>query len=86
MASWALAEAKAKFSEVVDRAVNHEPQEITRNGKPVAVLVSRDEWLRSKRKVEHNHRSMAEFFRNSPLRNSGIDLRRSKSPARKVDL
>ena len=86
MASWALAEAKSKFSEVVDRAVNHEPQEITRNGKPIAVLVSRDEWLRSKRKVENNHRSMAEFFRNSPLRNSGIDLRRSKSPARKVDL
>ena len=86
MASWALSEAKAKFSEVVDRAVNHEPQEITRNGKPVAVLVSQDEWLRSKRTVVHNQRSMADFFRNSPLRDSHIDLRRSKSPARKVDL
>ena len=86
MGTWPLAEAKAKFSEVVELAVNDSPQEITRNGKPVAVLVSRDEWLRSKRKVEHNHRSMAEFFRNSPLRDSGIDLRRSKSSARKVDL
>lgn len=44
MATWGLAEAKAKFSEVVERAERHEPQEITRNGKPVAVIVSREEW------------------------------------------
>lgn len=44
MALWALAEAKAKFSEVVGRAERHEPQEITRNGKSVAVIVSREDW------------------------------------------
>ena len=86
MASWGLAEAKAKFSEVVDCAVNQEPQEITRNGKSVAVLVAREEWLRSKRSVDHNHRSMAEFFRNSPLKNSGLDLRRARATPRKIDL
>ena len=86
MAWWALAEAKAKFSEVVDRAVNQEPQEITRNGKPVAFMVSREEWLRSKQEAPRNQRSMLEFFRDSPLRNSGIDLRRRPSVPRKVDL
>jgi prevent-host-death family protein len=31
MASWAVAEAKAKFSEVVEQALNEGPQTITRN-------------------------------------------------------
>lgn len=86
MASWALAEAKAKLSEVVDRAEHHEPQEITRNGKPVAVIISREEWLRSKNPAPANQRSMLEFFRDSPLRGSGIDLRRQASKPRKVKL
>lgn len=83
MASWALAEAKAKFSEVVDRAVNQEPQEITRNGKPVAFMVSREEWLRQQQQPR-TERSMLDFFRDSPLRGSGIDLRRHFSKSRKV--
>jgi hypothetical protein len=33
MPSWAVAEAKARFSEVVEQALSEGPQEITRNGK-----------------------------------------------------
>ena len=36
--TWTLALAKARFSEVVDRA-QAGPQTITRNGKPTAVIV-----------------------------------------------
>jgi prevent-host-death family protein len=42
--AWSLAEAKAKFSEVVERARTQGPQRVTRNGKPVAVVVSEAEW------------------------------------------
>src|ERR1700731_1478176 len=43
--TWTLAGAKARLSEVVDRA-QAGPQTITRNGKPSAVIVSAEEWAR----------------------------------------
>jgi prevent-host-death family protein len=43
--TWTLAGAKARFSEVVDRA-QAGPQTIARNGKPSAVIVSAEEWAR----------------------------------------
>src|SRR3979409_1682113 len=43
--TWTLAVAKARLSEVVDRA-QADPQTITRNGKPSAVIVSAEEWAR----------------------------------------
>jgi prevent-host-death family protein len=40
-----LAEVKAKFSEVIDRVVEHNEQiTVTRKGKPVAVILSYDEF------------------------------------------
>lgn len=47
--NWSLAEAKAKFSQVIERAKTEGPQHVTRNGKDAAVVVSADEWrLRTK--------------------------------------
>ena len=86
MASWAVAEAKAKFSEVIETARAQGPQEITRNGKLVGVFVSPEEWRKAKHTPAQNARTMSEFFKNSPLVGSGINLRRSRSKARKVEL
>ena len=86
MATWALTEAKAKLSELIDLAERKEAQEITRHGKAVALIMSMDEARRLKQGTAPARGSMAEFFRKSPLRNSGIDLRRNQSPPRKVDL
>jgi prevent-host-death family protein len=36
---WSVAEAKAKFSEVIDRALSQGPQTITRKGRTTAVIV-----------------------------------------------
>jgi prevent-host-death family protein len=36
---WTVAEAKAKFSEVIDRAQSDGPQTITRKGRKAAVVV-----------------------------------------------
>ena len=85
MSSWGVAEAKAKFSEVVEKARERGPQRITRNGKLVGVLVSPEQW-EMRREPLQNSRTMSEFFRNSPLAWSGIDLRRPKSKPRKVEL
>ena len=79
---WAVAEAKARFSEMIDRALSDGPQTITRKGKRTAVVVSADEWQRKSRRKGN----LAEFFLNSPLRNSGIKIERIKSRPRPVEL
>jgi prevent-host-death family protein len=83
---WAVAKAKARFSELVESAHGQGPQQITRNGKLVGVLVSPEEWEKKNKQPAQNARTMSEFFRSSPLVGSGIDLRRSRSKARKVEL
>jgi len=42
--TWAVAEAKARFSEVIDRALANGPQTITRKGQKAVVVVSAEEW------------------------------------------
>jgi prevent-host-death family protein len=86
MANWAVAEAKAKFSELIETAREQGAQEITRNGKLVGVLVSPEEWKKAKRTPAQSARTMSDFFKNSPLAGSGLDLRRSRTKARKVEL
>src|SRR5271155_402824 len=44
--TWATAEAKARFSEVIDHALADGPQTITRNGQKAVVVVSAEEWQR----------------------------------------
>ncbi len=43
--SWTVAEAKAKFSEIIERAMAEGPQTITRNGHTAAVVVGAEECL-----------------------------------------
>jgi len=79
---WTVAQAKAKLSEVLDQAEAHGPQVITRNGRKTAVIVSANEWERRTRRAG----SLADFFAASPLRGSGLILKRSKNRLRKTDL
>ncbi len=79
---WTVAEAKAKFSEVLDRALSDGPQTITRNGKTTAVIVSAEEWGR-RAKREGN---LVEFLANSPLREFGVEIERLKDVATPPDL
>lgn len=80
--AWSVASAKARFSELIDKAKSEGPQTVTRNGKPAVVLVSVEEW----EKKSGRQGTLTEFFQNSPLRDSGIDLVRLTHPPRKVDL
>ncbi|MGA2590778.1 MAG: type II toxin-antitoxin system prevent-host-death family antitoxin [Bryobacteraceae bacterium] len=80
--NWPVGAAKARLSEVIDRALSEGPQAITRNGSLVVVIVSAEEWERKTRRKGN----LAEFFAASPLRNSGLKIERSKDKPRKIDL
>jgi len=79
---WTVAEAKAKFSEIIERAMSEGPQIITRNGHQAAVVVGAEEWQRKTQRVGN----LAEFFAASPLRESGLKIRRLKQRPRKISL
>jgi prevent-host-death family protein len=80
--SWTVAEAKAKFSEVLDRVMSEGPQTITRNGRTAAIMVGAEEWQRKTKRVGN----LADFFAASPLRGSELKLRRLKERPRKIRL
>jgi antitoxin Phd len=46
MASWKLHEAKARFSELLEKAAREGPQVVTRRGEEAAVVVPIEEWKR----------------------------------------
>ncbi len=80
--TWGVAEAKARFSEVIDRALADGPQTITRKGQKAVVVVSAEEWQRkTKRKG-----NLAEFFAASPLRDSELKIKRPKDGPRAIEL
>lgn len=80
--SWTVAEAKAKFSEVIDRARSAGPQTITRHGRTTAVVVAAEQWARGKTRKGN----LAEFFASSPLRRSRLKIERIRGGVRKADL
>jgi prevent-host-death family protein len=80
--TWTVAQAKAKFSEVIDRAMSEGPQTVTRKGRTAVVVVGAEEWNRKTKRVG----TLADFFASSPLRGSGLKLQRPKGRLRKIDL
>jgi prevent-host-death family protein len=80
--NWTVAEAKAKFSEIIERAMSDGPQTITRNGRTAAVVVGAQEWQRKTKRAGN----LAEFFAGSPLRGSRLKVRRLKGQPRKIRL
>jgi prevent-host-death family protein len=82
MPNWTIAEAKAKFSALVDEARLTGPQVVTRNGRDAVVVVSVEEWQRKLRRPG----TLADFFAASPLRDSGLVVERVKDSPRQIDL
>ena len=81
MEDWTVAQAKARFSEVIERAMTGRPQTITRNGRTAVVVVDAADW---KRRTERKG-TLAEFLAASPLRNAGAETQRIKGRLRDVD-
>ena len=68
-ATWNLQDAKAKLSEVVDRAEAGSVQFILRRGKPAAAVISIGEY-----EASHPRKPLLSFLLHSPLMHSELDL------------
>jgi antitoxin Phd len=88
MTSWTLEKAKNQFSEVVRRALAHEPQMVTRGRRDAVVVLARDDYERLVAPGD-----MLAFLRNSPVAEAIAAgelpedaFERRKDLPRKVDL
>ena len=83
MQTWQLQAAKARFSDLVKRAADEGPQEITVHGRSVAVVVSRELFDR----LSGNSESLVNFMRNSPLADQDdLEFERDRSLPRELEL
>jgi prevent-host-death family protein len=80
--TWTVAEAKAKFSEVIDHARTQGPQTITRSGRQAVVVVAAEERERNTRRSGN----LAEFFAASPLPDSKLKVKRTRNALRTTNL
>ena len=76
---WQIQEAKARFSEMVDRALKDGAQTVTRHGKAVAVLVPAEEY----RRLRGGGRSLKTLLAAAPMK--GVEITRSRDTGRRVD-
>ncbi|MFV1858309.1 MAG: type II toxin-antitoxin system Phd/YefM family antitoxin [Anaerolineales bacterium] len=80
--AWQLHEAKDRFSELVNRALDEGPQVITRRGEEVVVILSKNEYA----KLRKSRPSLLNFLRESPLVGAELDLVRDRSRPGDTDL
>jgi prevent-host-death family protein len=77
---WKLQDAKARFSELVQRALDEGPQTVSRHGKDVVVVISAEQFeLMRKRQI-----SLKDLLRSAPWHE--LEIERDKSPPREIDL
>jgi antitoxin Phd len=76
---WQIQEAKARFSEIIERTLREGPQTVTRHGKPVAVLIKVDEY----RRLRAGGKTFKALLASAPL--AGVEIRRSRDKARIID-
>jgi len=79
--AWQLQEAKQRFSEVVQRALEEGPQVVTRRGVEVAVLLSSEDY----QLLTGRRQDFKDFLLSGPDL-SELDIRRSDDRPRRVDL
>jgi len=85
MKTWALQDAKNRFSTVADRAWQGEPQVVTRRGKPLVVVIS---YAQYEERVNCNgkSRSLVDAFMQCPEELEGLigSRKRNVSQRRKA--
>lgn len=67
---WQLQEAKNRFSELVDKALERGPQIVTRHGREAVVVVSVDDYAR----LTRPRKKLVAFLRDSPMAQVELDL------------
>ena len=84
-ATWQIQTAKAQFSEVIRRARTTGPQVVTKQGREEVGIVGIEEFKRLTQRAKQPE-SLVQFFAQSPLAESAIDLERRPNYGRAVDL
>ena len=79
MDTWKLQDAKARFGEVVDRALHDEPQVVTRHGENAAVIVAYREFAGAEPAQDFK-----DFLMSIPR--VGLDLKPSRRRPRRTEL
>ena len=79
---WQMQEAKAKLSELIQKACKEGPQEISVRGKIKAVMISREQY----KYLTSPKSSFIKFLQNSPLFGLDIPMERDKSLCREIKL
>jgi prevent-host-death family protein len=82
MQAWQLQEAKARLSEVIQKAINEGPQDISLRGRPAAVVLSHADYAMLTRPKP----SFTAFLRDSPLHGMDLELERDSSSTLKAGL
>ncbi len=77
---WQVQEAKARFSELLERTLKDGAQTVTRHGKPIAVVVSVEEY----RRLRKRGKSLKALLAAAPLQ--GVKIVRSCDTGRTVKL
>ena len=78
--AWQIQEAKAKFSELVQKAIDEGPQTVTRRGKDIVVVLSAEQFdLMKKRQID-----LKDLLQSAPWHE--LEIERDKSHPRDVDL
>jgi prevent-host-death family protein len=80
---WRLQDAKAQFSEVVERAAGGEAQVVTKRGKKTAVVISYEEYA----KLQVGNKSLWDILKTAPrLDEEDLPLKRDNTPVRPVEI
>jgi len=79
---WQLQEAKARFSELVNEVEHGGYHTITKNGRPVAMIISKSDF----EKMCAPKNTLLDFFREAPLPGLDLDIKRSKDRGKSVEL
>ena len=82
--SWALQDAKARFSELVRKAKTEGPQRVTVHGREEIIVISVDEYRRVR--GERTGQTLVNLLRQSPLRSIKIKRTRTRASVRDVEL
>ena len=82
MVAWAVQDAKARFSEVIERARTEGPQEVRRHGKRVAMIVADADWIEEEKKRED--KAFIAFLLSAPQK-EGFEIDRIDIEPREVD-
>ena len=84
MRTWQLQTAKARFSEVFERARTEGPQRVTRRGKDAVVIVPAEQFEKMTERPKPKG-TLLEFFRNSPFVGLEMKFERNRDYPRDID-